>query len=163
MHPLQRLARFLWLQIHVFIWTVVWPVPAMPSGLGYGAGDRKPLVESKESEESMWLLHLLPCVSSLPGAVIFIQAVDANFPPYFLCEPWKQRLQMLITNIYQLFYFFISGFTCGEKSALHLLVLISLCHDLHSNITSEGRFLASWVKCQMSKVQIKTSNRKPEI
>lgn len=74
----------------------------------------------------------------------------------------KQRLQMLITNIFQLFCLFISGFTCGEKSTLHLLVVISLCRDPHSNITSEAHFLASWVKWHTSKVQIKTSNPKPE-
>lgn len=73
----------------------------------------------------------------------FHTGCQCNPPSIFLCVPWKRRLQMLITNIYQLFYFLFSGFTCGEKSTLHLLVLISLCCDLHGGITSEARFLES--------------------
>jgi len=38
----------------------------MPSDLGYGTGDRKHLFESKEGEETMWISHLLPLVSSIP-------------------------------------------------------------------------------------------------
>lgn len=76
----------------MFIWTVVQPVPAMPSDLGYGTGDRKHLVQSKESEESMWLLHLLPHVSSLPGAVIFIQAVDEKPPSIFFVCTMKTKI-----------------------------------------------------------------------
>lgn len=61
-------------------------------------------------EQRKGRVHVAPpsAASSLPhstGAGVFTQAVSAILLPYFLCVPWRRRLQMLITNIYQLFYF----------------------------------------------------------
>jgi len=68
---------------------------------------------------------------------------------------------MLITNNF--LFFPIASFPSVDKSVLCLLALISLCHVFHCNSTLEAHSLGSWVKCQMSEVQMIISIPKIDI